>query len=112
MTGGKPSPDPAARLLAPAAERNREPILDVLRRVLPASGNVLEIASGTGQHVVHFAQETQRQRKAAMQLLHAVFDCGDIVRHFGDIVERNPHRLIIFIQQKIGQGRLCPFDLR
>ncbi|MCA3861050.1 MAG: DUF938 domain-containing protein, partial [Burkholderia sp.] len=56
MTGGKPSPDPAARLLAPAAERNREPILDVLRRVLPASGNVLEIASGTGQHVVHFAQ--------------------------------------------------------
>ena len=40
---------------APAAERNKEPILAVLARVLPVSGLALEIASGTGQHVVHFA---------------------------------------------------------
>jgi SAM-dependent methyltransferase len=43
-------------LLAPAAERNKEPILAVLKRVLPERGKVLEIASGTGQHVVHFAK--------------------------------------------------------
>ena len=41
---------------APSAERNKGPILDVLARVLPRNGLVLEIASGTGQHVVHFAK--------------------------------------------------------
>ncbi len=44
------------RRTAPAADRNKEPILAILRRVLPDSGLVLEIASGTGQHVIHFAQ--------------------------------------------------------
>ena len=42
-------------LTAPAVARNRDPILAVLRRALPAQGTVLEIASGTGEHAVHFA---------------------------------------------------------
>lgn len=40
---------------APAARRNADAILDVLRRVLPESGTVLEIGSGTGQHAASFA---------------------------------------------------------
>lgn len=44
------------RLVVSSAARNSGPILEVLERVLPKTGLVVEIASGTGQHVVHFAQ--------------------------------------------------------
>lgn len=51
----QPAVDTTARRMAPATDRNRAPILAVLRDALPASGTVLEIASGTGQHAVFFA---------------------------------------------------------
>jgi cyclopropane fatty-acyl-phospholipid synthase-like methyltransferase len=44
------------RIFSPSAARNREPILAVLRRMLPADADVLEIGSGTGEHAVFFAR--------------------------------------------------------
>ena len=44
------------RLYFPHVARNREPILEVLRSVLPPQGLVLEIASGGGEHAAYFAQ--------------------------------------------------------
>src|ERR1700719_135876 len=45
------------RLYFPHVARNREPILEVLRRVLPHQGLVLEIASGGGEHAAYFAEK-------------------------------------------------------
>src|SRR5262245_62732622 len=52
--GGEKQAD--GKWFLPPSERNRGPILDILSRVLPTRGVVLEIASGTGQHVIHFAK--------------------------------------------------------
>lgn len=50
------SQSPYQLRLSEAAERNKQPILDILGPLLPVRGVVLEIASGTGQHVEHFAR--------------------------------------------------------
>ena len=47
---------PVSHYSSPAAQRNREPIANVLRDVLPDTGKVLEIASGSGEHALYFAQ--------------------------------------------------------
>jgi hypothetical protein len=46
----------ATRLHSPAAERNREPLLEGLRALLPDAGTAIEIASGSGQHAAWFAE--------------------------------------------------------
>ncbi|MDB4987790.1 MAG: hypothetical protein JWN04_2968 [Myxococcaceae bacterium] len=45
-----------------APERNKEPLLQVLQRVLPERGTLLEVASGSGQHVAYFAQQLPQLR--------------------------------------------------
>ena len=45
------------RRSAPHVARNAGPIAEVLRTILPADGLVLEVASGTGEHILHFARE-------------------------------------------------------
>ncbi|MEN9519943.1 MAG: hypothetical protein RLZZ381_2531 [Cyanobacteriota bacterium] len=46
-----------ARQYAPATQRNRSPILKILSEILPTKANILEIASGTGEHAIFFASE-------------------------------------------------------
>ena len=67
MTADKP--------FSPACERNREPILAVLREHFADTRHVLEIGSGTGQHAVHFA--------AAMPWLR--WQCSDLAQHLPGI---------------------------
>lgn len=50
----------SAKQHAPHADRNKGPIVEILRRVLPDHGIALEVGSGTGQHIVHFAREFPR----------------------------------------------------
>jgi hypothetical protein len=52
------------RQYAPATLRNRDFILDVLRDVLPIKGVILEVASGSGEHVVHFARRRHECARA------------------------------------------------
>ncbi|MBW4668391.1 MAG: DUF938 domain-containing protein [Cyanomargarita calcarea GSE-NOS-MK-12-04C] len=54
-----------ARKYAPATERNREAILEVLSQILPPTGAVLEIASGTGEHATFFASRLGDSASAA-----------------------------------------------
>src|SRR3546814_13759313 len=64
-----------AKPFAPACERNREPILAVLRERFASCRHVLEVGSGTGQHAVHFA--------AAMPWLQ--WQCSDREDHLPGI---------------------------
>ena len=48
------------RQYAPATVRNRDFILYVLREVLPTTGIILEVASGSGEHIIHFARNLPR----------------------------------------------------
>lgn len=58
-SSGAPEPAggaPDRRRRSPSVARNREPLLEALRELLPERGHVLELASGTGEHAVYFAR--------------------------------------------------------
>jgi hypothetical protein len=65
------------RPFSEASERNRAPILEVLRRVFSGARRVLEIGSGTGQHAAYFAPE----------LPHLVWQPSDVAQHLPGIRE-------------------------
>jgi len=74
-----------ARRSAPAAARNRQPIAEVLADWLPAAGLVLEIASGTGEHAVYFAErfpqlewQPSDLHPHALQSMHAWRDAANL----------------------------------
>ncbi len=60
---------------APSCERNKDPILAVLREVLPGAGTVLEIGSGSGQHAAYFAA----------QLPHLAWQPSDLIANHASI---------------------------
>jgi len=49
------APDASGKLYAPSAARNTESLCQTISSIVPPTGNALEIASGTGQHIVAFA---------------------------------------------------------
>ena len=53
-----------AKLHAPAAARNAQALLTLLHDHAPASGKALELASGTGQHIIGFARTMPRSSHA------------------------------------------------
>jgi SAM-dependent methyltransferase len=99
MEGPKPQAPGAGTLSSPAAERNKEPILEVLRRVLPLSGLVLEIASGSGQHAIHFSrtfpaltwQPSDPDRHARASI--AAWSAGETVPNLRPPVDLDVHML-------------------
>lgn len=71
-----------SRQYAPATQRNREVILEILLQVLPDQGTVLEIASGTGEHSVYFAPHLKpRQWIPTDQNRGAIASISDWQKH-------------------------------
>src|SRR4051794_11779929 len=100
-----------APLSAPA-ERNKQPILEVLLRVLPATGKALEIASGTGQHAAWFAAAmphwTWQPSDADASALPAIAACA---AEAGATNVRPPLRLDVMAQWPTDAPQFAePFD--
>jgi len=78
---------------SPACERNREPILAVLREVFSSASQVLEIGSGTGQHAVYFSDALP-----------------DVTWHTSDVVDNHPG-IAAWIAEHGAQNVVAPLAL-
>jgi SAM-dependent methyltransferase len=81
------------RQRAPATTRNREPILEVMRRVLPEEGLVLEIASGTGEHAAWFSARLPELAWQPSDVSDAALESIEAWREEGSAKLRAPIRL-------------------
>jgi SAM-dependent methyltransferase len=96
---------------SPAAERNRQPILDMLRRVLPPQGSALEIASGTGQHAAWFAAGLPGWRWQPTEADASMLSVIAAWTHAAGAANvRPPRRLDVMAPQWPADG--APFDER
>ncbi|MGC1528397.1 MAG: DUF938 domain-containing protein, partial [Phormidesmis sp.] len=106
-------PMPEARQYAPATERNRQPILEALQQILPATGTVLEIASGTGEHAAFFAprlsqlqwlpSEPEAERIASIQAWREAALAENLLPPVALDVSENPWPIEQSIEQPVKQ---------
>lgn len=78
---------------SPAADNNKEPILEVLRPVLQDAGSVLEIGSGTGQHAVYLSRHLE----------HLIWHPSDVAQHLAGIAAR--------VAEEGGPNVVAPIEL-
>lgn len=100
--------------LSPAAERNKQPILDVLLQWLPPSGRALEVAAGTGQHALWFASALPGWRWQPSDVEPAAMDAiTSRQRHSGCLNLLAPVPLDVLAPQWPSRGPAFsePFDL-
>lgn len=99
---------------SPAAERNKQPILDVLRTLLPPRGRALEIASGTGQHLAWFAAALPQWDWQPSDVVAAALPgIAAMTQQSGRANVRTPVRLDVCDSRWPSQGEAFaePFDL-
>lgn len=96
---------------SPPAERNKQVILEALLRLLPAHGNALEIACGTGQHVQWFARHLPNWNWLPTDLHETEFpSVSERLRQSALVNVRPPRRLDVLSEPWFAENQLM-FDL-
>ena len=90
-----------------ARPRTADPVLRGAERARLLSA----AAPGREQDGVHLQDQAQRERKAAGDTLQPVAERADVGRDLFDIIDRRAGRLVLLIEQEIGQRGLCTLDL-